>query len=201
MTLRTRIIAFTANGLDGRYDDLRPRRRFAQQRLQKMSVEELQQRLQRLQSGQSTMSEALTARRINQIRRELARRGANSPPAATKSNSSSLSSNNSNAPLTNSGNVNREARQYLRSTGNVRQLNDRQLVDAIRQGRALLQQDGLRGRLQRQVRNTVQAATLPSVSDASRPSSRNNRQPGNTGNVNREARQYLRSAGQCAPAE
>jgi hypothetical protein len=72
---------------------------------------------------------------------------------------SSLSSRNSRQPPAYSGNVNREARQYLRSTGNVRQLNDRQLVNAIRQGRALLQQDGLRGRLQNQVRNTVQAAT------------------------------------------
>jgi hypothetical protein len=46
--------------------------------------------------------------------------------------------------------------------------------NVIRQGRNLMQQDGLRGNLQRQVRNTVQAA-VPSVSDASRPSSRNNR--------------------------
>jgi ribosomal protein S19E (S16A) len=111
---------------------------------------------------------------------------------------SSLSSrNNRNSHLHNSGNVNREARQYLRSTGNVRQLNDRQLVNAIRQGRALLQQDGLRGRLQNQVRNTVQAATAERQrrQQAQQPQQPQQPPAGNSGNINREARQYLRSAG------
>jgi hypothetical protein len=71
--------------------------------------------------------------------------------------------------------VNREARQYLRSTENLRRLSDRDLVRSIRQGRDLVQKDGLRGNLQRQVRARVQEQRPPSASAASRRSSRNNR--------------------------
>ncbi len=56
------------------------------------------------------------------------------------------------------GNVNRQARQYLRNNENVRRMDDNQLQTQIRDGRNLLQQGGLRGRLERQVQNLVQTA-------------------------------------------
>jgi hypothetical protein len=90
--------------------------------------------------------------------------------------------------------VNREARQYLRSTENLRRLSDRDLVRSIRQGRDLVQKDGLRGNLQRQVRARVQDATAERQrrQQAQQPQ-QPQQPPADTGNVNREARQYLRS--------
>lgn len=55
-------------------------------------------------------------------------------------------------------NVNRQARRYLRNNANVRKMNDDQLQTRIRNGRQLVQQGGLRGRLERQLREQVQAA-------------------------------------------
>ncbi len=102
------------------------------------------------------------------------------------------------------GNVNREARQYVRSAGNVAQLNDRQLVDAIRTGRSLLQQPDLRGNLQNQVQQTVQAAEAErqrrqaATQQQQQQQQQQPQQQADDGNVNREARQYVRSAGNVA---
>ena len=58
----------------------------------------------------------------------------------------------------NDGNVNRQARRYLRGGDNVRNMNDNELRSTVRDGRELLQRGDLRGNLQRQVRDRVQAA-------------------------------------------
>jgi outer membrane protein OmpA-like peptidoglycan-associated protein len=187
MKMRTRIIAFTALTLLAG-SIAAPAPSFAQnarERFQQMSVEQLQQRLQRLQSGQSNLSGAMTARRIRQIRRELANR------AAEQARQQQQQSQQPQQPPADTGNVNREARQYLRSTENLRRLSDRDLVRSIRQGRDLVQKDGLRGNLQRQVRARVQdvRAERQRRQQAQQPQ----QPPADTGNVNREARQYLRS--------
>jgi hypothetical protein len=191
MKMRTRIIAFTALTLLAG-SIAAPAPSFAQnarERFQQMSVEQLQQRLQRLQSGQSNLSGAMTARRIRQIRRELANRAAEQ--ARQQQQQSQQQSQQPQQPPADTGNVNREARQYLRSTENLRRLSDRDLVRSIRQGRDLVQKDGLRGNLQRQVRARVQdvRAERQRRQQAQQPQ----QPPADTGNVNREARQYLRS--------
>jgi hypothetical protein len=192
MKMRTRIIAFTALTLLAG-SIAAPAPSFAQnarERFQQMSVEQLQQRLQRLQSGQSNLSGAMTARRIRQIRRELANRAAEQ--ARQQQQQSQQQSQQPQQPPADTGNVNREARQYLRSTENLRRLSDRDLVRSIRQGRDLVQKDGLRGNLQRQVRARVQdvRAERQRRQQAQQPQQQ---PPADTGNVNREARQYLRS--------
>ncbi|MEE4237441.1 MAG: OmpA family protein [Anderseniella sp.] len=127
--------------------------------LRRMSVEQLRDQLQQFQSGKHELSTQDARREMRKIQRELQRRSANreqiqqqQPPQVQQPQPQQ--------PQKQAGesNVNREARQYLRSNGNVAQLNDRQLVDAIRTGRSLLQQPDLRGNLQNQVRQTVQAA-------------------------------------------
>ena len=49
-----------------------------------------------------------------------------------------------------SADVNRQARRYLRNNADARNMNDNQLQARIRNGRNLLQQDGLRGKLKNQ---------------------------------------------------
>ncbi|MEO1161726.1 MAG: hypothetical protein AAFW74_14960, partial [Pseudomonadota bacterium] len=90
----------------------------------------------------------------------------------------------------NKGNVNRQARRYLRNNITVRKLDDSQLRIRIRDGRNLLQRDGLRGRLERQVREQVQAA---SAERTRRAESAQTSQPDQAGNVNRQARRYLQN--------
>ncbi len=89
-----------------------------------------------------------------------------------------------------SGNVNRQARRYLRNNTKVRNMNDNQLQARIRDGRNLLQRDGLRGRLERQVREQVQLARAERTRRAENVQ---NPQPDQSGNVNRQARRYLRN--------
>ncbi|MGI9511981.1 MAG: OmpA family protein [Anderseniella sp.] len=86
--------------------------------------------------------------------------------------------------LDQSGNVNRQARRYLRNDKNVRRMNDAELQNRIRNGRELLQRDGLQRRLERQVRKQVRTAR----SEVERRS-QVTRQPDS--NVNRRARDLL----------
>ncbi|MEM7633505.1 MAG: OmpA family protein, partial [Pseudomonadota bacterium] len=88
------------------------------------------------------------------------------------------------------GNVNRQARRYLRNDKNVRQMNDNELRSRIQDGRNLLQRDGLRGRLESQVRAQVQAAR---AEQTRRADAGQTPQPDQAGNVNRQARRYLRN--------
>ncbi|WP_337660637.1 OmpA family protein [Anderseniella sp. Alg231-50] len=86
------------------------------------------------------------------------------------------------------GNVNRQARRYLQNDKNVRRMSDAELQTRIRNGRNLLQRDGLRNRLKRQVRDKVQTARA----EADRRSTVvTPPQPDQSGNVNRQARRYL----------
>jgi|GEM_PF-1762932 len=91
-------------------------------------------------------------------------------------------------------NVNRQARRYLRNNTNVRNMNDNQLQTRIRNGRDLLQRDGLRNKLKRQVRDQVRAARAESARRAVvvKPP-QVQPQPDASGNVNRQARRYLRN--------
>lgn len=92
------------------------------------------------------------------------------------------------------GNVNREARRYLRNNTKVRKLNDDQLQTRIRNGRNLLQQDGLRGNLKRQVTRRVERARAERTrrADVVKPP-QVQPQPDQAGDVNRQARRYLRN--------
>lgn len=130
--------------------------------LRRMSVEQLQQQLQQFRSGKHELSTQDARREMRKIQRELQRRSANREQIQQQQQQTQQPQPQQQQPQpqqqADDGNVNREARQYVRSAGNVAQLNDRQLVDAIRTGRSLLQQPDLRGRLQNQVRETVQAA-------------------------------------------
>lgn len=100
------------------------------------------------------------------------------------------------------GNVNRQARQYLRNNENVRRMDDNQLQTHIRDGRNLLQQGGLRGRLERQVQNLVRAAQSelerrsqvtrqPAQPSSGNDNTRTNRNTDTDTNTNAEARELL----------
>ncbi len=102
--------------------------------------------------------------------------------------------------------ANRQARRYLRNNTKVGNLNDNQLQVRIRDGRNLLQQEGLRGKLQRRVRQQVQAASAESARRAAaaqtpqvQPVPQQQAQPQQQGGkrqVNRQARRYLREDNQ-----
>ena len=202
MTLRQRLLAFTAmTMLAGTL--AMPVTGHAQGRFSNMSDQQLEQMLQQLQGGNSTLSEALTARRIQQIQRELAnRRSGQQQQQVQQPQQPQPQQPQVQQPADDGGSANQAARQYLRSTENVGQLNDRQLGRAIQQGQDLLQQ-GLRGNVQRRVQERVQQATnerqrRQSVAQPQpqqpQPQQPQVQQPTDDGgSANQAARQYLRS--------
>jgi outer membrane protein OmpA-like peptidoglycan-associated protein len=193
MKLRNRMIAYTALALMGGAIAA-PLPALAQNfeaDVRQLSVEDLQANLQALQLGQHPLSNKDARRRLRQVQRELARRDAQQQPAQQQQQQPAKQQKPAQQqPAQQQGggneNVNREARQYLRANQNVAGLNDRQLVDAIRTGRNMLQQQGLRGNLQNQVQQTVQAA------QAERQRRQNaSQQPPAGGNADAAARRLL----------
>ena len=200
MKLRNRMIAYTALALMGGAIAA-PLPALAQNfeaDVRQLSVEDLQANLQALQSGQHPLSNKDARRRLRQVQRELARRDAQQQPAQQQQQPAQQQQQQpakqqkpaQQQPAQQQGggneNLNREVRQYLRANQNVAGLNDRQLVDAIRTGRNLLQQQELRGRLQNQVQQTVQAA------QAERQRRQNaSQQPPAGGNADAAARRLL----------
>ena len=193
MKLRNRMIAYTALALMGGAIAA-PLPALAQNfeaDVRQLSVEDLQANLQALQSGQHPLSNKDARRRLRQVQRELARRDAQQQPAQQQQQQPAKQQKPAQQqPAQQQGggneNLNREVRQYLRANQNVAGLNDRQLVDAIRTGRNLLQQQELRGSLQNQVQQTVQAA------QAERQRRQNaSQQPPAGGNADAAARRLL----------
>ncbi len=198
MTLRQRLFAFTAMTMLAGTMAL-PVTGEAQGRFSNMSDQQLEQMLQQLQGGNSTLSEALTARRIQQIQRELAARRSGQQQQQQAQPQQQQQQPQVQQPADDGGNANQAARQYLRSTDNLGQLNDRQLGRAIQQGRELLQQ-GLRGNIQNRVQDRVQQAANErqrrqnATQQPQQPQQPQVQQPANDGgNANQAARQYLRS--------
>ena len=183
--------------------------------VKQMSVEQLLQRQQVLQGELDNGGGKRQKRQLRRVRRELQRRqnqAAQPQPAQPQPVQQQQQVQPQPQPQPQaqpvqqqdqSANVNRLARRYLRNNANVRNLNDIQLQTRIRNGRNLLQQDGLRGKLKNQVRAQVQAAraetarrtavvTTPQVQPVPQPQVQPQQQD-NTGNVNRQARRYLRN--------
>ena len=183
--------------------------------VKQMSVEQLQQRQQVLQGELDNGGGKKQKRQLRRVQRELKRRkkrAAQPQPAQPQPVQQQQEAQPQPQPQPQaqpvqqqqdqSANVNRLARRYLRNNANVRKLNDNQLQTRIRNGRNLLQQDGLRGKLKRQVREQVQAARAetarrtavvktPQVQPV--PQQVQPQQQDGNGNVNRQARRYLRN--------
>ncbi len=178
--------------------------------LQQMSVEQLLLRQKVLQTELGDGGGKKQKRQLRRVRRELQRRkkqAAQPQPAQQQQQAQPAQPKQQAQPAQqqdDGSNVNRQARRYVRSNGNVRKLNDNQLQTRVRNGRKLLQQDGLRNRLKRQVREQVQAARAeadrraavvktPQVRPAPQQQAQPVQQQDNGGNVNRQARRYVRN--------
>jgi outer membrane protein OmpA-like peptidoglycan-associated protein len=179
------------------------------QNVKNLSVEQLLERQQELQSAVANGAGNKQKRQLRRVRRELLKRQAQTnqnpqpQPQPQVQQQQQPQSQEQQQQQQQSGNVNRQARRYLRA-GNVRRLNDVQLRDTVRDGRRLLNDPGLRGNLQRKVRDRVQAARGEEqrrVQAAQQQQQQNQQQQNQqqqqqqqqSGNVNRQARRYLRA--------
>lgn len=186
--------------------------------VRQMSVEQLLQRQQVLRSELDNGGGKKQRRQLRRVQRELQRRkkrAAQPQPAQPQPVQQQQEAQPQPQPQPQpkaqpvqqqqdqAANVNRLARRYLRNSSNVRNLNDNQLRTRIRNGRNLLQQDGLRGKLKNQVRQQVQAARAETARRSAavnapkvQPAPQQQVQPKQQdtgGNVNRQARRYLRN--------
>jgi len=179
--------------------------------VKQMSVEQLLQRQQVLQGELDNGGGKKQRRQLRRVQRELQRRQKRAaqpaqPPPVQQQQQAQPQPQPQAQPVQQqqdrSADVNRQARRYLRNNADARNMNDNQLQARIRNGRNLLQQDGLRGKLKNQVSQQVQAARAETARRAAvvqtpqvQPAPQQvqpNQQSGN-GNVNREARRYLRN--------
>ncbi len=179
--------------------------------VKQMSVEQLLQRQQVLQGELDNGGGKKQRRQLRRVQRELQRRQKRAaqpaqPQPVQQQQQAQPQPQPQAQPVQQqqdrSADVNRQARRYLRNNADARNMNDNQLQARIRNGRNLLQQDGLRGKLKNQVSQQVQAARAETARRAAvvqtpqvQPAPQQvqpNQQSGN-GNVNREARRYLRN--------
>ena len=179
--------------------------------VKQMSVEQLLQRQQVLQGELDNGGGKKQKRQLRRVRRELKRRKKRAAqPAQPQPVQQQQQAQPQPQPQPQaqpvqqqqdqSANVNRLARRYLRNNDNVRKMNDNQLQARVRNGRNLLQQDGLRGKLKRKVREQVQAARAETARRAAvvqtpqvQPAPQQVQPNQQGGNVNRQARRYLRN--------
>lgn len=175
----------------------------SKEQVRQMSVEQLLQRQQVLQGELDNGGGKKQRRQLRRVQRELKRRQNQAAQPAQQQQQQQQQQVQPAQQADQSTKVNRQARRYLRNNANVRQLNDNQLQSRIRNGRSLLQQEGLRDKLKRQVRQQVQAARAetsrraaaaqtPQVQPVPQQQAQPQQQQGN-GNVNRQARRYLRN--------
>jgi outer membrane protein OmpA-like peptidoglycan-associated protein len=193
---------------------LAPTGGFAQSadQLKKMSVEQLLQRQQVLQTEVDNGGDKKQKRQLRRVRRELERRKtqATQPQPAQQQQQAqpqkvqpAQKQQVQPQPVDPPVEANRQARRYLRNKTNVRSMNDNQLQARIRNGRNLLQEDGLRGKLKRQVQQQVQAARVESARRTAvvktppvKVVPQQQVQPAQQAeddSVNRQARRYLRN--------
>jgi outer membrane protein OmpA-like peptidoglycan-associated protein len=171
--------------------------------MRQMSVEQLLQRQQVLQGELDNGGGKKQKRQLRRVRRELKNRkkqAAQPQPAQQQQQTQpqQVQPKQQAQPAQqqdDGGNVNREARRYLRNNKNVRKLNDNQLQARIRNGRNLLQQDGLRNKLKGQVSDQVRAARAETARRTAvvKPPQVQPQKQDDGGNVNRQARRYLRN--------
>ena len=171
--------------------------------MRQMSVEQLLQRQQVLQGELDNGGGKKQKRQLRRVRRELKNRkkqAAQPQPAQQQQQTQpqQVQPKQQAQPVQqqdDGGNVNREARRYLRNNKNVRKLNDNQLQARIRNGRNLLQQDGLRNKLKGQVSDQVRAARAETARRTAvvKPPQVQPQKQDDGGNVNRQARRYLRN--------
>ncbi len=145
------------------------------QNVQQMTVEQLLQSQQELQTAIANGGDNRQKRQLRRVRRELLKRQAQqqtepqpqqqqqqqqqqqAEPQQQQQQQQQQQAEPQQQQQQQGDNVNRQARIYLRG-GNVRQMDDGQLDVTVRDGRGLLGEPRLRGNLQRQVRDRVQAA-------------------------------------------
>ena len=171
--------------------------------MRQMSVEQLLQRQQVLQGELDNGGGKKQKRQLRRVRRELKNRkkqAAQPQPAQQQQQTQpqQVQPKQQAQPVQqqdDGGNLNREARRYLRNNKNVRKLNDNQLQARIRNGRNLLQQDGLRNKLKGQVSDQVRAARAETARRTAvvKPPQVQPQKQDDGGNVNRQARRYLRN--------
>ena len=179
--------------------------------VKQMSVEQLLQRQQVLQGELDNGGGKRQKRQLRRVQRELKRRqNRAAQPAQPQPVQQQQQAQPQPQPQPRaqpvqqqqdqSADVNRLARRYLRNNDNVRRMNDNQLQVRVRNGRNLLQQDGLRNNLKRKVREQVQAARAETARRAAvvqtpqvQPAPQQQVQPQQQGgDVNRQARRYMR---------
>ena len=180
--------------------------------LKQMSVEQLLQRQQVLQTEVDKGGDKKKQRQLRRVQRELKRRkNQAAKPQPTQQQQQAQPKKVQPAQQQQvqpqqqdqSAAVNRQARRYLRNKTNVRDMNASQLRTRIRNGRSLLQEDGLRGKLKRQVQQQVQAARAESARRSAvvkKPPVKavpqqqvQPQQQDQSAAVNRQARRYLRN--------
>lgn len=181
--------------------------------VKQMSVEQLLQRQQVLRGELDNGGGKKQKRQLRRVQRELKRRkNQAAQPAQPQPVQQQQQAQPQPQPQPQaqpvqqdqSANINRLARRYLRNDDNVRRMNDNQLQARVRNGRNLLQQDGLRGNLKRKVRQQVQAARAEAARRASvvqtpqvqpAPQQVETNQQSGKGDANRQAQRYLRNDG------
>ena len=180
--------------------------------LKQMSVEQLLQRQQVLQTEVDKGGDKKKQRQLRRVQRELKRRkNQAAKPQPTQQQQQAQPKKVQPAQQQQvqpqqqdqSAAVNRQARRYLRNKTNVRDMNASQLRTRIRNGRSLLQEDGLRGKLKRQVQQQVRAARAESARRSAvvkKPPVKavpqqqvQPQQKDQSAAVNRQARRYLRN--------